>query len=106
MVTKGMDKVNVNITAKEIKDILEDYKYDPDIMNDDPQKVRLAKMAIAKLSEPDRIIWCLAMDKQSSREVGKILGCSHSTVLKQLQKIKMEIMYHIMTFAKTEPLED
>lgn len=106
MVTKGMDKVNVNITAKEIKDILEDYKYDPDIMNDDPQKVRLAKMAIAKLSGPDRIIWCLAMDKQSSREVGKILGCSHSTVLKQLQKIKMEIMYHIMTFAKTEPLED
>lgn len=85
---------------------MSEYAYNPDPMIEDSQKVRLAKMALAKLNEPDRIIWCLYMDKESSREVGKILGCSHSTVLKQLQKIKKDIMYNIMELSKNEPMED
>jgi len=96
----------VNISGKELRAIMAEYAFDDDPMCEDSQKVRLAKMALAKLNEPDRIIWCLYMDKESSREVGKILGCSHSTVLKQLQKIKMEIMYHIMDLSKDEPMED
>lgn len=96
----------VNITGNELRAIMSEYAYNPDPMIEDSQKVRLAKMALAKLNEPDRIIWCLYMDKESSREVGKILGCSHSTVLKQLQKIKKDIMYNIMELSKNEPMED
>lgn len=103
METKATEKVN--ITGSELRAIMSEYAFDDDIMNDESQKVRLAKMAVAKLNEPDRIIWCLYMDKESSREVGKILGCSHSTVLKQLQKIKMEILYHVMELSKIEPMD-
>jgi len=103
MATTGTDKVN--ITGKELRDIMAEYAFDDDIMNEESQKVRLAKMAVSRLSEPDRIIWCLYMDKESSREVGRILSCSHSTVLKQLQKIKKDIMYHIMVLSKTEPMD-
>lgn len=96
----------VNITGSELRDIMAEYAYNPDPMVEDSQKVRLCKMALDRLPEADRIIFCLALDRQSSREVGKILGCSHSTVLKQLKKIKMDIMYNIMELLKTEPLED
>ncbi len=94
------------ITGKELRGILAEYAYDDDIMNDEPQKVRVTKMALSRLPDADRIIFCLALDKESSREVGKILGCSHSTVLKQLQRIKKDIVYNIMQILQDEPLED
>lgn len=97
---------NIKITPKELKDILKEYEFNDDIMCEDSQKVRIAKMALSRINESDRIIWCLALEKQSSREVGKILGCSHSLVLKQLKKIKEEILYHIMEILRTEDLED
>lgn len=102
----GKTEEAISVSGKEIRDIVNEYKFDDDIMNDEPQKVRVAKMALAKLNDADRIIFCLALDKGSSREVGKILGCSHSTVLKQLQKIKKDIMYNIMKILQEEPLED
>lgn len=104
METKETSKIN--ITGSELRAIMKEYEFDPDIMVEDSQKVRLAKMALAKLNPADRTIFCLYLDRQSSRETGKILGCSRSTVLKQLQKIKMDIMMYIMELSKDEPLED
>jgi len=102
------EKNSIHITGKELREIMAEYAYNDDIMCDERQKVRIAKKAVAMLPEPDRIIFCLALDKESSREVGKILGCSHSTILKQLKKIKMDIMYNIMEILKNEgeDLED
>lgn len=99
-----MDKIN--ITPKELHDIMEEYKFDDDPMVQDSQKVRIAKMALANINEADRILFCLALDKQSSREVGKILGCSHSTVLKQLAKIRQDIMREVMKILEHEDWED
>lgn len=101
-----MAETNINITPKELREIMAEYEYNDDIMNDEPQKVRIAKMALSMLSEPDRILFCLALDKQSSRNVGKILGCSHSTVQKQLKKIKTEIITNMMEIMKYENIED
>lgn len=101
-----METTQPKITGKEIRDILSEYEYNGDIMNDEPQKVRIAKMALSRIPDADRIIFCLSLDRESSREVGKILGCSHSTVLKQLQRIKRDIMYNIMQILQDEPLED
>ena len=99
-------ETNINITPKELRDIMDEYKFNPDPMVTDSQKVRIAKMALARINEPDRIIFCLALDKESSREVGKILGCSHSTVLKQLAKIRKDLMREVMLIMEHEDLED
>lgn len=96
----------IDITPKELHDIMAEYRFDPDPMVNDNQKVRIAKMALSRISEPDRIIFCLALDKQSSREVGRILGCSHSTVLKQLAKIRKDIMREVMKILETEDWDD
>lgn len=96
----------ISITPKELKDIMAEYKFDDDVMCDDPQKVRVAKKALSRINDADRIIFCLALDKESSREVGKILGCSHSTVLKQLAKIKKDIMREVLKIIDEEGLED
>lgn len=99
-------KTKISITGREIREILAEYSFDDDIMSEEKQRVRIAKKAVSMLNEPDRIIFCLALDKQSSREVGKLLGCSHSTILKQLKKIKTQIMKNVMEILKTEDLED
>ena len=54
------------------------------------------KKAISKLNDPDRIIFCLYMDLGGSRKVGKVLGVSRTTVLKEINRIKMEIRYLMM----------
>lgn len=94
----------IKITGAELRAIMDEYKFNDDVMCDDPQKVRVAKMALQKISESDRIIYCLYLDQQSSRKVGKILGVSHSTILKQLQRIRQELLYQIMSI--DEDLED
>lgn len=97
------------ITGTELRAIMAEYAYDPDdIFDNDSQKVRIAKMALQRLSEADRILFCLCLDRGSSRAVGKLLGCSHSTVLKQIQRIKQDITYHIFNILKetNETLED
>lgn len=99
-------ETNINITPKELRDIMDEYKFNPDPMVADSQKVRIAKMALSRINEADRIIFCLALDKASSREVGKILGCSHSTVLKQLAKIRKDLMREVMLIMEHEDLED
>jgi DNA-directed RNA polymerase specialized sigma subunit len=94
----------IKITGTELRAIMDEYKFNDDVMCDDSQKVRVAKMALQKISESDRIIYCLYLDQQSSRKVGKILGVSHSTILKQLQRIRQELLYQIMSI--DEDLED
>ena len=86
----------IQIKPEELRAILADYKYDDDIMNDDDDRVREIKKAISKLLEPDRIIFCLYVDIGSSRKLGKILGVSRSTVLKEINRIKLEIRSKMM----------
>ena len=85
-----------------------EYAYDDDPMCEDSQKLRLAKMALQRLSTSDRIIFTLYLDQASSRKVAKLLGCSNSTVLKQVARIKDDIIYHIFEIMKetNETLED
>ena len=84
------------INPEELRAILADYKYDDDIMCDDDERVLAVKKAISKLNDPDRIIFCLYMDLGGSRKVGKVLGVSRTTVLKEINRIKMEIRYLMM----------
>lgn len=87
----------IDISPSELRAILKEYEYDPDVMCEDDDRVILIKRALQKLQEPDRILWCLYMDLGASRKVGAVLHVSHSTVLKEINRIKLEIRCLMMT---------
>lgn len=91
-----MTDQKIDIKPEELRAIMAEYEYDPDMMCDEDERVHKIKKALTKLPMPDRIIFCLYMDMGASRKVGKVLGVSHSTILKEINRIKTEIRYQIM----------
>lgn len=91
-----MQEQTLKISPGELRAILKEYEYDDDPMNDEDPRVRKVKKALSKLETADRTIFCLYMELGASRKVGKVLGVSHSTILKEVNRIKREIRYQIM----------
>lgn len=91
-----MAQPTIEIDPNELKAIMAEYEYKPDVMTKDDVRVIKIKKALGKLDVPDRVIFCLYMDLGASRKVGKVLGVSHSTILKEINRIKMEIRYQVM----------
>lgn len=61
-------------------------------MNDEPDKVYAVKDIIAnRLDEVDRTLILLYADCQSFRKLGERLGMSHTTVRKEIVRIKNNI---------------
>lgn len=87
----------IEINPSELRAMMKEYEYDPDVMCEDDERVIRIKRALQKLQEPDRILWVLYMDLGASRKVGAVLHVSHSTVLKEINRIKTEIKYLMMT---------
>lgn len=91
-----MNHQSIDITPDELHRIMKDYEYDDDIMNMEDERSLAIKKAMTKLPEADRIIWCLYMELASSRKLGKLLGgISHSAILKEVSRIKLEIMQNM-----------
>ena len=86
----------IGVSPEELRAIIAEYDYNPDIMNDEDVRVIKIKRALTKLSLPDKILFCLYMDLGASRKVGTVLGVSHSTILKEINRIKVEIRYQMM----------
>lgn len=75
-----------------IKDIKEEYKFTDDIFNDDDKRAYIAKKVIfEQLNEIDRTIILLYTETGSLRQLGKILGCPHSTIRPEVNRIKEDI---------------
>lgn len=84
--------MEIKITPDELRAIMKEYEYDPDPMNDEDERSLAIKKSMTKLLEAERIIFCLYMELGSSRKLGKFLGgISHSTVLKEINRIKEKI---------------
>lgn len=74
------------------KDIRVDYSFDPDIMNDEPDRIRRVKEIIARdLTDVERTIIILYIDCQSYRKLGKRMGLSHMTVRREVLRIREKI---------------
>ncbi len=84
--------MELNFNKDDLNELLDIYKYDDDIMCEDEPEVRKIKWAIEQLPTPERIIFLLQVDKQSQRQVGKLLGVSHSTLGKEFNKIKDKVL--------------
>ena len=79
--------------VKDYKTIREDYTWNPDIFNDEPEKVRLIKYIINKrLNQVDRTLIILYADCQSYRKLGERLSLSNTTIRGEIMRIKAEIL--------------
>ena len=78
---------------RDFREIKEDYKYNPDIMSTEDEKVaRLKEIINTKLSVVDKTLILLYTDCQSYRKLGKRLGLSHMTCRKEIMRIKNIIL--------------
>ena len=85
--------MNEKEIVRDYKTIREDYTFNPDIFNDEPEKVARVKYIINKrLNQVDRTLIILYADCQSYRKLGKRLGLSHTTIRGEIMRIKAEIL--------------
>lgn len=89
--------VQLQITPQQIKEIDKQYQYQFDLFEDNIEAQK-AKWALAKLSIPDRIIFELYAEMQSSRKVGNILGVSHNVVLSEVRRIRAVIIEYMSKY--------
>lgn len=79
--------------VKDYKTIREDYTFNPDIFNDEPERIARVKYIInCRLNQVDRTLIILYADCQSYRKLGKRLGLSHTTIRGEIVRIKAEII--------------
>ena len=77
----------------EFRKIKPDYAFNPDIMNDEDEKLtRIKEIIDTKLSLADKTIIILYVDCQSYRKLGARLGVSHMTIRRDVQRIKNIIL--------------
>lgn len=77
----------------EFRKIKQDYTYNPDIMNEEDERLtRVKKIIDQKLSLADKTIILLYVDCQSYRKLGARLGVSHMTLRREVQRIKNIIL--------------
>ena len=73
----------------EFRKIKQEYTYNPDIMNEEDERLtRIKKIIDTKLSLADKTIILLYVDCQSYRKLGARLGVSHMTIRREVQRIK------------------
>ena len=79
--------------VSEFRKIRQDYTYNPDIMNEEDERLtRVKKIIDTKLSLADKTIILLYVDCQSYRKLGARLGVSHMTLRREVQRIKNIIL--------------
>lgn len=79
--------------VSEFREIKADYVFDPDIFNEEPDRVRLVKYIMAeRLSTVDRTIILLYIEYRSYRKLGQRLGVSHMTARREVLRIKRIIL--------------
>lgn len=79
--------------VSEFRKIRQEYNYNPDIMNEEEERLSKIKQIIdTKLSLADKTIIILYVDCQSYRKLGARLGVSHMTIRREVQRIKNIIL--------------
>lgn len=83
-----MDKSDINVSSKELKNIMSEYE--PDMLTDN-EDVYNFKQAIQSLQKSDQIIFCLYTELESERKVAELLGVSRSPIHKLIVDIRKQI---------------
>lgn len=78
-----------------IQSLIKEYAPNDSLFCEDDEQMVMIKQAVASLSPADRIIFILYAETGSLREVGKMLGVSHTTVYKCVKEIKKRILEYL-----------
>lgn len=82
-----------NEIVTDFRKIKADYAFNPDIFNEEDEKVsKLKEIIDTKLSIVDKTIILLYVDCQSYRKLGNRLGVCHMTIRREVQRIKNIIL--------------
>lgn len=85
--------MKTNEVIAEFRKIKQEYSYNPDIMNEEDERLtRIKKIIDTKLSLADKTIILLYVDCQSYRKLGARLGVSHMTLRREVMRIKNIIL--------------
>lgn len=86
---------DVNKVVEDYRRIRKEYAYNPDIFcNEDPRAIAVKEIIDKRLTPADRTIFLLYTDCQSLRELGRMMGTSHMTIWKEIQRIRGVILQH------------
>lgn len=91
-----MDDTNRNTIKQRLKELKEEYKYqDPSLFEEDTTYSIATYIINNELTDVDRTIIYLYADAGNLRDLGKNLGCSHSTIRPEVNRIKNYIQKRI-----------
>ena len=91
--------------ARSYTQLREDYRFDGSIFSQEPERIARVKWIIDnRLTDVERILILLYVDRQSYRKLAKELTISHQTLAKEIRKIKAKILaeYEKMTTNQKE----
>lgn len=75
-----------------IRQMLKEYAFNSSPFSEDDVKVARLKFIISKLSQVDRTIIILYADCLSTRKLGKKMGMSHTTIRREISRIREQII--------------
>lgn len=79
--------------VRKYRDIEEEYRFNPDIMDEDDEVVRRLKYIVEKrLNRVDRVIMILYSHDGSYRTLGKRLNISHTIINREVKRIRKLII--------------
>lgn len=85
--------MNERRTVRAYRDIRGDYAWKPDIMSEeDPRVAEVKRIIQEELTGADRILITMYADCQSLRKLGRALGISHTSVRKEIVRIRKIIL--------------
>lgn len=83
----------ISEVVKEFRQIREEYRFDPSVMNTEDERIRRLKYVIEnKLTQADRTILLLYVDCLSFRKLGKKLNISHMSVRREIIRIRQIVL--------------
>lgn len=90
--------------VRDYKDIREDYAYQADIFDDEPERTARVKCIIEHLPPSDRILITMYADCQSLRKLASRLGLSHTTLRGEIVRIRQTINEQYQQIQENEHL--
>lgn len=72
----------------DVDKLVREYLPDNDLWSEEDELIGRYKRNIMRLEMADRIIFLLYVELASYRKVAKMLGCSHTLISKEINRIK------------------
>jgi len=83
--TKRLNRSKINV-----EELLKDYEFDLDLLDVDDETLETFERW-SKLNKAEQIVMCLYAEFRSYRDVGNLLGCSHTTAGKYINQIRKKL---------------